>query len=163
MVGVPGMSRAGNASGWQVLIMLNPNRVTVFYRLGVGKQNGDACDRLWGSELMPNTRQILVVDDDPELREALSEQLSLYELMTGRMIADNKTDICRNVREEELLPRPLLLVWVARHGFLNRNTWLRRLFGLREGETPETRPNAVQFPTTAQYSALLLRVDASSW
>jgi len=39
-LGVPGMSRAGNASGWQVLIMLNPNRVTVFYRLGVGKQNG---------------------------------------------------------------------------------------------------------------------------
>ena len=28
---------------------------------------------------MPNTRQILIVDDDPELREALSEQLSLYE------------------------------------------------------------------------------------
>src|ERR1700688_2784024 len=28
---------------------------------------------------MPNTRQILVVDDDPELRDALSEQLSLYE------------------------------------------------------------------------------------
>ena len=28
---------------------------------------------------MPNTRQILIVDDDPELRDALSEQLSLYE------------------------------------------------------------------------------------
>jgi DNA-binding response OmpR family regulator len=28
---------------------------------------------------MPNTRQILIVDDDPELREALSEQLSPYE------------------------------------------------------------------------------------
>jgi hypothetical protein len=26
--------------------MLNPNRVTLFYRLGVGKQNGDACDWL---------------------------------------------------------------------------------------------------------------------
>ena len=28
---------------------------------------------------MPNTHQILIVDDDPELRDALSEQLSLYE------------------------------------------------------------------------------------
>ena len=28
---------------------------------------------------MPNTRRILIVDDDPELRDALSEQLSLYE------------------------------------------------------------------------------------
>ena len=28
---------------------------------------------------MPNTRQILIVDDDPELRDALTEQLSLYE------------------------------------------------------------------------------------
>jgi DNA-binding response OmpR family regulator len=28
---------------------------------------------------MPNTRQILIVEDDPELRGALSEQLSLYE------------------------------------------------------------------------------------
>ena len=43
-LGVPGMSCARNASAWRVLIMLNPNRVTPFYRLGVGKQNGDACD-----------------------------------------------------------------------------------------------------------------------
>jgi len=28
---------------------------------------------------MPNTRQILIVDDDPQLREALTEQLSLHE------------------------------------------------------------------------------------
>ena len=28
---------------------------------------------------MPNTRKILIVDDDPELRDALTEQLSLYE------------------------------------------------------------------------------------
>jgi DNA-binding response OmpR family regulator len=28
---------------------------------------------------MPNTRQILIVDDDPELRDALTEQLSLHE------------------------------------------------------------------------------------
>ena len=28
---------------------------------------------------MPNTRRILIVDDEPELRDALSEQLSLYE------------------------------------------------------------------------------------
>ena len=28
---------------------------------------------------MPNMRRILVVDDDPELREGLMEQLSLHE------------------------------------------------------------------------------------
>ena len=28
---------------------------------------------------MPNTRKILIIDDDPELRGALTEQLSLYE------------------------------------------------------------------------------------
>jgi DNA-binding response OmpR family regulator len=32
-----------------------------------------------GSELMPNTRKILIVDDDAELRDALTEQLSLHE------------------------------------------------------------------------------------
>jgi DNA-binding response OmpR family regulator len=29
--------------------------------------------------LIPNTRKILIVDDDPELRDALTEQLSLHE------------------------------------------------------------------------------------
>jgi CheY-like chemotaxis protein len=29
--------------------------------------------------MMPNTRKILIIDDDPELRGALTEQLSLYE------------------------------------------------------------------------------------
>jgi DNA-binding response OmpR family regulator len=29
---------------------------------------------------MPNRRKILIVDDDPELRDALTEQLSLYEV-----------------------------------------------------------------------------------
>ena len=28
---------------------------------------------------MPNTRKILIVDDDPEMRDALTEQLSLHE------------------------------------------------------------------------------------
>jgi CheY-like chemotaxis protein len=28
---------------------------------------------------MPNMRRILIVDDDPELREALMEELSLHE------------------------------------------------------------------------------------
>jgi len=32
-----------------------------------------------GSELMPNTRKILIVDDDPQLRDALTEKLSLHE------------------------------------------------------------------------------------
>jgi CheY-like chemotaxis protein len=51
----------------------------IFYRLGVGRQNDRACGWLWGSELMPNTRKILIVDDDPQLRDALTEQLSLHE------------------------------------------------------------------------------------
>ena len=51
----------------------------IFYRLDVGRQNDHACEWLWGSELMPNTRKILIVDDDPELRDALTEQLSLHE------------------------------------------------------------------------------------
>src|SRR4029077_9821246 len=51
----------------------------IFYRLGVGRQNDRACEWLWGSELMPNTRKILIVDDDPQLRDALTEQLSLLE------------------------------------------------------------------------------------
>jgi DNA-binding response OmpR family regulator len=33
----------------------------------------------WDRELMPNTRKILIVDDDTELRDALTEQLSLHE------------------------------------------------------------------------------------
>src|SRR6476660_950439 len=32
-----------------------------------------------GYELMRNTRKILIVEDDPELRDALTEQLSLHE------------------------------------------------------------------------------------
>jgi CheY-like chemotaxis protein len=33
---------------------------------------------IW-SEVMPNTRKILIVDDDPQLRDALTEQLLLHE------------------------------------------------------------------------------------
>jgi CheY-like chemotaxis protein len=32
-----------------------------------------------GSELIPNTRKILIVDDDAELRDALTEQLLPHE------------------------------------------------------------------------------------
>src|SRR6516165_8260997 len=32
-----------------------------------------------GLHLMPNTRRILIVDDDPELSDGLTEQLSLHE------------------------------------------------------------------------------------
>jgi DNA-binding response OmpR family regulator len=35
--------------------------------------------RLVAGDIMPNTRTILIVDDDTELREALTEQLSLHE------------------------------------------------------------------------------------
>jgi DNA-binding response OmpR family regulator len=40
---------------------------------------GHAFEWLWGSELMPSTRKILIVDDDRQLRDALTEQLSLHE------------------------------------------------------------------------------------
>jgi DNA-binding response OmpR family regulator len=38
-----------------------------------------AAKRRRGSDIMPNTRKILIVDDDSELRDALTEQLSLHE------------------------------------------------------------------------------------
>jgi DNA-binding response OmpR family regulator len=40
---------------------------------------GHAFEWLWGFELMPNTHKILIVDDDPQLRDALTDQLSLHE------------------------------------------------------------------------------------
>jgi DNA-binding response OmpR family regulator len=40
---------------------------------------GHAFEWLSGRELMANTRKILIVDDDPQLRDALTEQLSLHE------------------------------------------------------------------------------------
>jgi DNA-binding response OmpR family regulator len=42
---------------------------------------GEACQResAGASALMPNTHKILIVDDDPGMRDALTEQLSLHE------------------------------------------------------------------------------------
>jgi DNA-binding response OmpR family regulator len=42
---------------------------------------------------MPNTRQILIVDDDPELRDALSEQLSLYEEFNAFAAEDGRKGV----------------------------------------------------------------------
>src|SRR3984957_2651842 len=42
---------------------------------------------------MPNTRQILIVDDDPELRDALSEQLSQYEEFKVSESADGRKGV----------------------------------------------------------------------
>ena len=39
---------------------------------------------------MPNTRKILIVDDDAELRDALTEQLSLHEEFEA-VVAENGT------------------------------------------------------------------------
>ena len=39
---------------------------------------------------MPNTRKILIVDDDPELRDALTDQLSLHEEFEAA-VAENGT------------------------------------------------------------------------
>ncbi len=49
---------------------------------------GRLAGRFLGLGLMPNTRKILIVEDDPELREALSEQLSLHEEFEA-VTADN--------------------------------------------------------------------------
>src|SRR5271163_4532396 len=42
-------------------------------------QLGGKAARAAAGDVMPNTRTILIVDDDTELREALTEQLSLHE------------------------------------------------------------------------------------
>jgi DNA-binding response OmpR family regulator len=47
---------------------------------------------------MPNTRKILIVDDDPEMRDALTEQLSLHEefeaiAVENGSIADDETGV----------------------------------------------------------------------
>ena len=42
---------------------------------------------------MPNTRQILIVDDDPELRHALTEQLSLLEEFEAVAVEDGSKGV----------------------------------------------------------------------
>ena len=49
---------------------------------------------------MPNTRRILIVDDDPELRDALSEQLSLYEEFEA-VAAEDGARACRPPRRDK--------------------------------------------------------------
>src|ERR1041384_5842337 len=54
--------------------MLSPNAVTS------AKPPGDGYLKPWGTrDNMPNTRKILIVDDDTELRTALVEQLALHD------------------------------------------------------------------------------------
>ena len=52
-------------------------------------------------ELMPNTRKILIVDDDPEFRDALTEQLSVYEEFEA-VAAENGTRGMQAVREGQI-------------------------------------------------------------
>ena len=42
---------------------------------------------------MPNTCQILIVDDDPELRHALTEQLSLLEEFEAVAVEDGSKGV----------------------------------------------------------------------
>src|SRR5271169_4580118 len=42
---------------------------------------------------MPNTRKILIVDDDPELRDALTEQLSLHEEFEAVAVEDGSKGV----------------------------------------------------------------------
>src|SRR6202789_1348839 len=55
-----------------------------------GRRPSAAGSRPRGFERMPNTRKILIVDDDNELRDALTEQLSLHEEFEA-VAADNGT------------------------------------------------------------------------
>ena len=56
-----------------------PNGRLLLYPQSFYFAPGGAAKRRRGAEFMPNTRKILIVDDDPELRDALAEQLSLHE------------------------------------------------------------------------------------
>jgi len=49
---------------------------------------------------MPNTRKILIVDDDPELREALMEQLSLHEEFEA-VAAESRSTWCSATTSDE--------------------------------------------------------------
>ena len=46
---------------------------------------------------MPNTSKILIVDDDADLRDALSDQLSLHEEFEAA-VAENGPRPCRRLR-----------------------------------------------------------------
>ena len=50
--------------------------------------------------MMPNTRKILIVDDDPELRDALTEQLSLLEEFEA-VAAEDGSRACRPPRRDK--------------------------------------------------------------
>ena len=56
---------------------------------------------------MSNTRQIRIVDDDPELRDALSEQLSLYEEFKA---GDGSIDRMETLAKELVGLKPDMLV-----------------------------------------------------
>ena len=56
-----------------------PNRRLLLYPCLFYFAPSGAAKRRRGPGLMPNTRKILIVDDDAELRDALTEQLSLHE------------------------------------------------------------------------------------
>jgi CheY-like chemotaxis protein len=44
---------------------------------------------------MPNTRKILIVDDDPEMRDALTEQLSLHQEFETLAVENGSKWACR--------------------------------------------------------------------
>ena len=50
---------------------------------------------------MPNTRKILIVDDDAQLRDALTEQLSLHEEFEA-VVAENGTEGVQVAREGQI-------------------------------------------------------------
>jgi DNA-binding response OmpR family regulator len=69
--------------------LLFSRRMFYFARSGAAKPSRRSTrGTVLGLGLMPNTRKILIVEDDPELREALSEQLSLHEEFEA-VTADN--------------------------------------------------------------------------
>jgi DNA-binding response OmpR family regulator len=46
-----------------------------------------------GRKLMPNRRKILIVDDDSQLRDALTEQLTLHEEFEAVAAEDGRTGV----------------------------------------------------------------------
>jgi DNA-binding NarL/FixJ family response regulator len=60
---------------------------------------------------MPNTSKILIVDDDAELRDALTDQLSLYEEFEA-VVAENGTKAVQTAKAVQI---DLVIMGPARH------------------------------------------------
>jgi Response regulator receiver domain len=85
---------------------------------------------------MPNTSKILIVDDDAELRDALTDQLSLYEEFET-VVAENGTKAVQTAKAVQID-----LVIMDRDGNLSAKDLANALppFAQRDPEVHWTRP-----------------------